>query len=89
MISLAEAQAFVLAWCSPLAPLPMPLDEALGCVAAEIVRASEPVPPFANSSMDGYAVRAVDTAGACGWWGPSWPDRPAISRSAQGRRSAS
>jgi molybdopterin molybdotransferase len=64
MISLAEAQAFVLAWCSPLAPLPMPLDEALGCVAAEIVRASEPVPPFANSSMDGYAVRAVDTAGA-------------------------
>ena len=29
---------------------------------AEPVRAAEAVPPFANSSMDGYAVRAADTA---------------------------
>ena len=36
------------------------LDDALGCVAATTVVATEPVPPFVNSSMDGYAVRSVD-----------------------------
>ena len=41
----------------------MPLDETLGCVAAESVLATSPVPPFVNSSMDGYALRATDTDG--------------------------
>ena len=31
---------------------------------AERVVAPEPVPPFPNTAMDGYAVRAADTAGA-------------------------
>ena len=35
-----------------------------GCVLAADVVAGEPVPPFANTAMDGYAVRAADTAGA-------------------------
>jgi molybdenum cofactor synthesis domain-containing protein len=43
----------------------------MGCVAAATVVASEPVPPFVNSSMDGYALRASDTDGASG------PERPA------------
>jgi len=34
---------------------------ALGLVLAEDVVAPEDVPPFANSAMDGYAVRAADT----------------------------
>ena len=38
--------------------------DALGLVTAADVFASEPVPPFANTAMDGYAVRAADTAGA-------------------------
>jgi molybdenum cofactor synthesis domain-containing protein len=33
-------------------------------VAAESVLATAPVPPFVNSSMDGYALRATDTVGA-------------------------
>jgi molybdenum cofactor synthesis domain-containing protein len=33
-------------------------------VLAETVIAPEPVPPFANSAMDGYAVRNSDVAGA-------------------------
>jgi molybdenum cofactor synthesis domain-containing protein len=33
-------------------------------VAAAPLEAEERVPPFANTAMDGYAVRAVDTAGA-------------------------
>jgi len=40
----------------------VPLVEALGCVAASAVRAPADVPAWANSAMDGYAVRAADTA---------------------------
>jgi putative molybdopterin biosynthesis protein len=48
-------------------PLPMqsvPLDEALGRVLAEDVRATVDVPGFDRSNMDGFAVRAADTFGA-------------------------
>ena len=40
------------------------LSIALGLVLAEPVLATEAVPPFANTAMDGFAVRAVDTVGA-------------------------
>ena len=40
------------------------MPEALGRVLAEDVTAADPVPGFDNSAMDGYAVRAADTAGA-------------------------
>ncbi len=66
MIRLREAQAFVLGACSPGAPRPTPIDEALGCVVAARVVAAEPVPPFVNSSRDGYALRADDTLAADG-----------------------
>jgi len=42
----------------------VPIVEAVGRVAAATVVAPEAVPPFANSGMDGYAVRAEDTASA-------------------------
>jgi molybdopterin molybdotransferase len=64
VISLPEAQQFVLAGCRLLVPRSVALDEASGCVAAATVIAREPVPPFTNSSMDGYAVRASDTQDA-------------------------
>jgi molybdopterin molybdotransferase len=64
VISLDEARAHVLERVAPLHPSPVPLAEAHGCVLAEPVRAPEDVPPFANTAMDGYAVRALDTAGA-------------------------
>jgi molybdenum cofactor synthesis domain-containing protein len=64
MIPLTEAQAFVLDACPPSTPRRVALDEALGGVAAETVLAIEPVPPFANSSMDGYAIRSAETDGA-------------------------
>lgn len=50
--------------CEPLAPRAVALDDALGCVLAEAAIADEPVPPFANSGMDGFAVRAADVAAA-------------------------
>jgi molybdopterin molybdotransferase len=64
VIALDEARRQVLAACSPLPPRPVPLAEAAGCVTAAPVVAGEDVPPFANTAMDGYAVRAADTAGA-------------------------
>ena len=42
----------------------VPIEEAAGRVLAEDVVASFNVPPFNRSSMDGYAVKARDTAGA-------------------------
>jgi molybdopterin molybdotransferase len=64
MIPLGEAQRFVFGLCHPLPPVDLPFDNALGCVLSATIVATEQVPSFANSSMDGYAVRADDTAGA-------------------------
>jgi molybdopterin molybdotransferase len=64
MIPLDEAQRFVLGLCSPLPPVELPLDDALGCVLATTFVATEEIPSFANSSMDGYAVRADDVTEA-------------------------
>ena len=64
MIPLEEAQAYVLAACSPRPPGRVDIANALGLVLAEAVASPEPVPPFANTAMDGYAVRAIDVAGA-------------------------
>lgn len=64
MIPLGEAQAAVRAGIRALAPREVALDEALGCVLAAPAFAVVDVPPFANSAMDGYAVRAADVQGA-------------------------
>jgi molybdopterin molybdotransferase len=64
VIALEEAQRFVLDQCRPLTPVILPLHRASGCVSGESIVATEMVPPFSNSSMDGYAVRASDTANA-------------------------
>lgn len=42
----------------------VPRDEALGRVPASAVTSSQPLPGFARSTVDGYAVRAADTHGA-------------------------
>ncbi|HKN55155.1 MAG TPA: gephyrin-like molybdotransferase Glp [Amycolatopsis sp.] len=44
--------------------LPIPLAEATGLVLAEDIQARVSLPPFDNSAMDGYAVRAADVASA-------------------------
>ena len=61
VIALEEAKQFVLGALSTLEPVEVPLNEALGAVAAEEFIAHEAVPGFTNSSMDGFAVRAADT----------------------------
>ncbi|MGH8982143.1 MAG: molybdopterin molybdotransferase MoeA [Acidimicrobiales bacterium] len=64
MISLEDAQDHVRRACARLAPRPVSVADALGCVLASPVAAAVDVPPFANSAMDGYAVRARDVAAA-------------------------
>ncbi len=64
MIPLAEARAHVLDRTTVRPPEAVPVADALGLVLAEEVRATEPVPPFANTAMDGFAVRSADTADA-------------------------
>ncbi|MBX6166999.1 MAG: molybdopterin molybdenumtransferase MoeA, partial [Thermobispora bispora] len=64
MKSVDRHLADILAAVRPLAPLEIDLDHALGTVLAEDVTAPVPLPPFDNSAMDGYAVRAEDVASA-------------------------
>jgi len=64
LISLPDAQAHVLERVAPLEPRAVWTVGAVGCVLAETVTSPEDVPPFANTAMDGYAVRAADVATA-------------------------
>ena len=64
MISVEEARARILAHFAPLEAVSISLGDALGLVLAEDVYAGFDIPPLTNTAMDGYAVRASDTAGA-------------------------
>jgi molybdopterin molybdotransferase len=48
----------------PLPPIDLPLLDAADCVLTEDVVSPVDLPRFDNSSMDGYAVRAAEVAGA-------------------------
>ena len=60
MISVEDARARLLDLVSPLPSEVVPLHEANGRVLAAPVQAERDQPPFAASSMDGYAVRALE-----------------------------
>ncbi|WP_433856848.1 molybdotransferase-like divisome protein Glp [Streptomyces kronopolitis] len=62
--SVAEHLDDVLSKIAPLDPIELQLLDAQGCVLVEDVTVPVALPPFDNSSMDGYAVRAADTAAA-------------------------
>ena len=64
LIPIADARQLVLSACVESAPINVGVDQATGFVLAQDVVSPEDVPPFANSAVDGYAVRAVDTSGA-------------------------
>ena len=54
----------ILTTVRPLEPIELQLLDAQGCVLVEDIAVPLSLPPFDNSSMDGYAVRAADVAGA-------------------------
>jgi len=61
MIPLHEAQETVLEGCNLLTPQQVAYTEMTGRVLDQDVVAVEDVPPFRNTAVDGYAVRAIDT----------------------------
>ncbi|MEU8588366.1 gephyrin-like molybdotransferase Glp [Streptomyces sp. NPDC048664] len=54
----------ILTTVRPLEPIELQLLDAQGCVLVDDVTVPISLPPFDNSSMDGYAVRVADVAGA-------------------------
>lgn len=71
MVSIEEARRLVLRECFPLPEVKLPLIDAVGHVATRDISAGADVPPFDNSAMDGYALRAEDTE-------PASPGSPAL-----------
>jgi molybdopterin molybdotransferase len=64
MISVEEALEKVLSYAEVLEPERKPILDCLGQVLAGDVYSDIDIPPFDNSAMDGYALRAKDTRGA-------------------------
>jgi len=62
VISLDEARSRVLNGVDALTPREIDCERASGLVLAHDVVAGENVPPFANTAVDGYAVRSADVA---------------------------
>jgi len=69
MTTCREALSLILDSVAPLPPRATALFDALGLVTADRVVSPETVPPFTNSAMDGYAVRAESCAAS----GPGSP----------------
>jgi molybdopterin molybdotransferase len=61
MISVEEALIRMLKTISPLPTMKVPLAESYGLVLAEDIVAHEDMPPFANSAMDGFALKSQDS----------------------------
>lgn len=66
MLSVEEASARILAEIRPLEAEEVALRNALGRVCAEDITASVTMPPWSNSSMDGYAVQSTDISSVLG-----------------------
>ena len=68
MLTVAEAGSRIMAQVrersAALGAEKVPLREARGRILAAPLEAERPLPPWDNSAMDGFAVRAADLAGA-------------------------
>ena len=60
LLSVQEAQTRILSFFQPVDEEMVPLTECTGRVLADDIFAPGDLPPFANSSMDGFAVRSAD-----------------------------
>jgi len=76
LLTIDEAQSAILQRVRPLPAEAVPLDDARGRVLAEPARSLVDLPPFANSAMDGFAVRAADTPGTLPVLGHAAAGRP-------------
>ncbi|QZY52839.1 molybdopterin molybdotransferase MoeA [Leucobacter tenebrionis] len=63
-VSAAEWREWILAGIGRLGTVVLPVERAHGRTLVEDVRSAHDLPLWDNSAMDGYALRAPDTAGA-------------------------
>jgi molybdopterin molybdotransferase len=59
-LKISEAQRVIFESITRLDSEPVCLEQSLGRVLAEDIRANRDLPPYAVSAMDGYAVRSID-----------------------------
>jgi molybdopterin molybdotransferase len=64
LISVQEAQRGILSQFSPVSTTIVPLEQSNGRVLSQDIFSDTGFPPFSNSSMDGFAVRAADISTA-------------------------
>ncbi len=83
-LDIAGAQQLVAEHCSPLAPVRLAVDSALGLTLAEPVTAAADVPGAANSAMDGFAAKAGEAGRRLRVVGESRAGRPFEPTLAQG-----
>ena len=83
-LSIDEARARVLAAVRPLPAEDVRVEDALGRVLAEDVTAAADVPGFANSAMDGFAVRSGPTGRRLRLVGESRAGAPATTAVGEG-----
>ena len=62
MLSVEEALERILTEISSLEVVQVALSSATGMILAQDIVAQEDIPPFANSAMDGFALRSRDSA---------------------------
>ncbi len=61
MISVKDALEIILRDIEVLPSEIVPLNESVGRVLVQTIKAADSMPPFTNSAMDGYALRADGT----------------------------
>ena len=76
-LTIAAARERVVSSCAPLAAEPVAIEDALDRALAEPLAAAHDVPPFVNSAMDGFAVRAAASSGPLRVVGESRAGAPA------------
>lgn len=64
MYTVDEALEHILSHFERLPAETVPLEEAFGRVLAQAIHAAHDLPPFPNSALDGYAVRAAEVVAA-------------------------
>ena len=64
MLSVEEARQQMLETIPVLLTEKREILQCTGYVLAEALHATENIPPFDNSAMDGFAVRSIDVKGA-------------------------
>jgi molybdopterin molybdotransferase len=80
LLSLEEALSKILASLSPLcATEVLPLKQAKGRILAEPIQASQNLPAFANSAVDGYALNLKDQSSRLRVVGESFAGKPYLS----------